>query len=70
MESGGVRLTLPNDELLVPVWEADEGELGGSGSAGWVVWTTPTRPGQYELRLIVSDGDVRVGRAIDVRVEG
>lgn len=70
MESGGVRLTLPNDELLVPVWEADEGELGGSGSAGWVVWTTPTRPGQYELRLIVSDGDVRVGRAISVRVEG
>jgi len=70
LESGGVRLTLPNSELLVPVWETDAGELGGSGTAGWVVWTTPTQPGLYEVRLIVSDGDVRVGRGIDVRVEG
>ena len=70
LESGGVRLVLPNSELYTPVWEADEGELGGSGSAGWVVWTTPTQPGTYEVRLIVSDGDVRVGRAITVRVEG
>jgi hypothetical protein len=70
LESGGVRLVLPNSELYSPVWESDEGELGGSGAAGWVVWTTPTRPGTYEVRLIVSDGDVRVGRALTVRVEG
>ena len=70
LESGGVRLVLPNSELYIPVWESDEGELGGSGAAGWVVWTTPTRPGPYEVRLIVSDGDVRVGRALTVRVEG
>ncbi len=70
LESGGVRLVLPNSELYRPVWESDDGELGGSGAAGWVVWTTPTRPGTYEVRLIVSDGDVRVGRALTVRVEG
>ena len=70
LESGGVRLTLPNTELMTPIWEAEEGDLGGSGSAGWVVWTTPVQPGIYEVRLIVSDGDVRVGRAIDIRVEG
>lgn len=70
LESGGVRLSLPNSDLLAPMWEADAGELGGSGGAGWIVWTTPATPGTYEVRLIVSDGDVRVGRAIDVTVEG
>ena len=69
LESGIVQLLLPNPELLVPVWEVDAGELSGSGSAGWVVWTTPTIPGTYETRLIVSDGDVRVGHALDVTVE-
>ncbi|MEE9277042.1 MAG: hypothetical protein V3V06_01375 [Dehalococcoidia bacterium] len=69
LESGAVRLVLPNANLLLPVWEAETGELSGSGIAGWVVWTTPPLPGTYEVRLIVSDGDVRVGRALDVTVE-
>jgi len=69
LEQGEVGLILPNDQLFVPIWEADAGALSGSGNAGWVVWESPTIPGQYEARLILGDGDVRVGRALTVTVE-
>ena len=69
LESGAIRLVLPSPELLIPIWEVDAGDLSGSGGAGWVVWTTPTSPGSYEVRLVVSDGDVRVGTALDVNIE-
>ena len=69
LESGEAVLVMPNPELLVPVWEADVGELSGSGGAGWVVWETPTIPDDYEVRLIVSDGDVRVGHGLTIAVE-
>jgi hypothetical protein len=69
LESGAVRLMLPNPELLVPTWEVESGELSGSGGAGWVVWSTPSIPGSYDARLIVSDGDVRVGHVLEVTVE-
>lgn len=69
LESGTVNLVRPNEELLLPVWEVEGGDLTGSGVAGWVVWNTPTVPGDYETRLIVSDGDVRVGNQIDVTLE-
>ena len=69
LESGTVNLLRPNEELLIPVWEVEGGNLTGSGVAGWVVWNTPTVPGDYETRLIVSDGDVRVGTQIDVTLE-
>ena len=69
LEQGEVGLTLPNYQLFLAIWQTDAGELTGSGSAGWVVWESPTIPGQYEARLILSDGDVRVGRALAVTVE-
>ncbi len=69
LESGTVNLVRPNAELLVPIWEVEAGDLTGSGVAGWVVWNTPTVPGDYATRLIVSDGDVRVGSQIDVTLE-
>ncbi len=69
LESGAVRLSLPNPELLIPTWEVEAGELSGSGGAGWVVWSTPSIPGSYEARLVVSDGDARVGHVLDVTVE-
>ncbi len=69
LEQGTVSPTLPNDQLFVPIWEVDAGELSGSGREGWVVWESPAIPGQYEARLILSDGDVRVGRALAVTVE-
>ena len=69
LEQGAVSATLPNDQLFVPIWEVDAGELSGSGREGWVVWESPTIPGQYEARLILSDGDVRVGRALAITVE-
>ena len=69
LEQGEVGLTLPNDQLFLAIWQTDAGELTGSGSAGWIVWESPTIPGQYEARLILSDGDVRVGRALAVTVE-
>ena len=53
----------------MPIWEVEAGDLTGSGVAGWVVWNTPTVPGDYATRLIVSDGDVRVGSQIDVTLE-
>ena len=69
LEAGAVNLVRPNEELLIPLWEVEGGDLTGSGTAGWVVWNTPTVPGDYETRLIVSDGDVRVGSQIDVTLE-
>ena len=69
LEAGTVNLVRPNAELLVPIWEVEAGDLTGSGVAGWVVWNTPTVPGDYATRLIVSDGDVRVGSQIDVTLE-
>ena len=69
LEQGTVSPTFPNDQLFVPIWEVDAGELSGSGREGWVVWESPAIPGQYEARLILSDGNVRVGRALAVTVE-
>ena len=69
LESGAVTLVRPNEELLLPLWEVEGGDLTGSGITGWVVWNTPTVPGDYETRLIVSDGDVRVGTQIDIPLE-
>ncbi len=69
LEQGAIRPTVPNDQLFVPIWEVDTGELSGSGREGWVVWESPAIPGQYEARLILGDGDVRVGRALAITVE-
>ena len=69
LESGTINLVRPNEEMFIPVWEVEAGDLTGSGTAGWVVWNTPTVPGDYATRLIVSDGDVRVGSQIDVTLE-
>ena len=69
LETGSAQPLRPNPALLTPFWEVDAGELTGSGSAGWVVWETPRLPGEYEARLILSDGDVRVGHGLAVTVE-
>ena len=61
---------MPNPELLVPVWEVDVGgaERLRRGPAG-LCGETPTIPDDYEVRLIVSDGDVRVGHGLTIAVE-
>ena len=60
-------LSRPNDASLVPGWEApDNGSITGSGTtAEW----TPDAAGQFNVVLVVSDGDRRFGQQllVDVR---
>ncbi len=69
-ESGRADLRLPNPILFTPVFEVEAGTLSGASGTGWQLWELPRAAGNYEARLIVSDGDVRVGHAINVPVEG
>lgn len=66
-DTGSFALTKPNGGRLSPSWTAAAGTLDASeGDA--VGWTAPAAPGQYEVTLIVGDGDVRVGQTYTLNV--
>lgn len=67
-EQGRPDLRLPNPLLYPPAFSVDAGSLSGSNNTGVQIWRLPQRPGSYDARVIVSDGDVRVGRVITVAV--
>ena len=67
-EQGRPDLRLPNPLLYEPVFSVESGELTGAGGTGVQIWRLPRRSGSYEARVIVSDGDARVGRVITVAV--
>ena len=67
-EAGSPDLRLPNAILFDPVFNVESGELSGNSSSGWQFWDLPETPGSYRVRLVVSDGDVRVGHEISVPV--
>ena len=69
-QRGSPDLRHPNPGLFTPVFSVESGILTGSASAGRQVWQLPRAPGSYEARIVVSDGDVRVGRIITVDVGG
>ena len=69
-QRGSPDLRHPNPALFTPVFSVESGILTGSASAGRQVWQLPRAPGSYEARIVVSDGDVRVGRIITVDVGG
>ena len=67
---GSPDLRHPNPALFIPVFSVESGILSGSSAAGRQAWQLPPRAGEYEARVVVGDGDVRVGHVIAVEVGG
>jgi uncharacterized repeat protein (TIGR01451 family) len=62
-----VTLRRPNDGSLVPTWQApDGGQI--SAAAGTTVTWVPDKSGQFNVILVVSDGDRRFGQKTLVEV--
>lgn len=66
-QSATANLSRPNEAMLLPVWEAEEGDLG-AGAGTSATWTAPEDPGSYTIRVIVSDGIRRFAREVVVDV--
>lgn len=72
---GQISLLKPNGQLLIPAWEiidpngspVPSGSLDG-GATGAVEWRIPGTAGPYDVTLVVSDGDMRVGQRLRVNV--
>ncbi len=67
---GSPDLRYPNPALFIPIFDVEAGILSGSAAAGRQAWQLPPRAGEYEARVVVGDGDVRVGHVIAVEVGG
>ena len=67
-QSATVTLVRPNESSLVPMWQAEDGEIEGGGAGTSVTWTAPEEPGSYTITLVVSDGVRRFGRELVVDV--
>ena len=61
-----VSLRRPSETMLVPVWQAPDGDLG-AGAGTSATWIAPSA-GTYAIVLVVSDGDRRFGQEISVVV--
>ena len=61
-----MNLSRPNDSMFIPGWEApDDGNISGNGTnATWV----PSAAGQFNIVLVVSDGDRRFGQKLLIEV--
>jgi uncharacterized repeat protein (TIGR01451 family) len=64
-----VSLQRPNDATFLPTWQAPEGGELGAGAGTTATWVAPAA-GQYNLVLVVSDGERRFGRKTLVEVKG
>ena len=67
-EDGSVRLELPYGPYLEADWQVSGGAVEESGQRGEIVWRAPEQLGVYDITLIVSDGVVRVGQQMSLRV--
>jgi len=67
VQSNTVSLIRPNDTMLVPSWQADAGDMG-AGSGTSATWVAPDA-GSYNITLIVSDGERRIGRRLTIEVK-
>lgn len=67
VQSATVTLSRPNENALLPIWQAEAGDLG-AGAGTSATWTAPPDPGEYTITLIVSDGVRRFGRETVIEV--
>lgn len=67
VQSNTVSLVRPNDSMLVPGWQADAGDIG-AGAGTSATWVAPDA-GTYNITLIVSDGERRIGRRLPIEVK-
>ena len=63
-----IHLELPYGPYLQPTWRSNEGQVENTPASGAVVWRAPTRPGVYEVTLVVSDGVIFIGQRLSLRV--
>ncbi len=67
VSSATVTLRRPNDNSLLPLWQAPEGGDLGAGAGTTATWIAP-KAGQYNIVLVVSDGERRFGRKTLIEV--
>lgn len=67
VRSATVNLRRPNNQMLLPTWQAPEGGNIGTGTGTNTTWVAPSG-GQYHVVLGVSDGDRRFGQEILIEV--
>ncbi|MDO8615581.1 MAG: glycosyl hydrolase family 18 protein [Dehalococcoidia bacterium] len=63
-----VSLKRPNESMLMPIWQAPEGGDLGAGAGTTATWVAPAS-GQYNVVLVVSDGERRFGRQTLIEVK-
>ena len=63
-----VTLVRPNEDALLPRWQAPDGGDLGAGEGTTVTWIAPSEEGTYTILLIVSDGENRFGQETTVEV--
>jgi len=68
--SAAVTLLRPNDDALLPRWQAPDGGDLGAGAGTTATWIAPSVGKTYTIVLIVSDGERRFGRRMTVEVKG
>lgn len=68
VSSATVTLRRPNDNSLLPMWQATEGGDLGAGAGTTATWIAP-KSGQYNVILVVSDGERRFGRQTLIEVK-
>lgn len=61
LSSATVTLRRPNDSTLLPTWQAPDGGDLGAGAGTTATWIAPDA-GQYNVLLVVSDGERRFAR--------
>ncbi len=67
VEDGKPTLLKPNGTFMQPFWDSPGGTLQG-GETGKSIWTAPSKPGEYEVTLVLSDGVVRMGTNMTIQV--
>jgi hypothetical protein len=69
VRANAVSLGRPNDQALLPVWQATDGGDVGAGAGTTATWIAPSTAGTFNLLLVVSDGELRFGRRLAVEVK-
>lgn len=67
-EGANVTPVRPNGSVLIPRWEAPDGGNFAAASGPVASWTAPSRGGVYTISLIISDGQFRFGRQLQLTV--